>query len=149
MTAPLRMQFEVTCSVEHAFTVWTSRFGAWWPSDHTVTGRSDLDVVLQTGVGGRIYERTPEGVEYDWGVVTVWAPPTELGYRWHLRRDRADATEVRIRFLALGPAATRVDIEHRGWERLGATADECREQNYAGWQTLMPHFLAAIANGDL
>jgi Activator of Hsp90 ATPase homolog 1-like protein len=148
MTAPLTMSFEVACPVEHAFTVWTSGFGTWWPPDHTVTGRADLDVVLQRGVGGRIYERTPEGVEHDWGRVTVWNPPTQLGYLWHLRRDRADATEVLIRFLPRGDSSTRIEIEHRGWERLGIAAEQWRDQNRAGWQTLLPHFLAAIANGD-
>ena len=46
MTAPLRMAFEVACSADHAFTVWTSGIGAWWPPDHTVTGRAE-EVVLQ------------------------------------------------------------------------------------------------------
>ena len=152
MTAPpepLTMSFDVACSVQHAFTVWTSGFGAWWPPDHTVTGRSDLDVVLQRGVGGRIYERTPDGVEHDWGQVTVWEPPTQLGYVWHLRRDRADATEVRIRFVPRDASSTRIEIEHRGWERLGTAASQWRDQNQAGWQSLLPHYLAAIANGDL
>lgn len=148
MSAPLRMSFDVACSVEHAFTVWTSRIGTWWPPDHTVTGRAGLVVILQGGVGGRIYERTSDGVEHDWGEVTVWKPPERLAYLWHLRQDRADATEVEIRFLAQGDAATRIEIEHRGWERLGKAGEQCRDRNHAGWGTLLPHFLAAIAKGD-
>jgi hypothetical protein len=31
MTAPLRMSFNVDCSAEHAFAVWTSGIGTWWP----------------------------------------------------------------------------------------------------------------------
>lgn len=145
MTAPLRMSFDVACPVEHAFAVWTAGIGTWWPSDHTVTGQPGLVIVLQGTVGGRIYERTPDGTEHDWGEVTVWKPPTQLGYLWHLRRDRADATEVDIRFTARGDAATRVEIEHRGWERLGAAAAQWREMNQMGWQTLLPHFQAAVA----
>jgi Activator of Hsp90 ATPase homolog 1-like protein len=148
MTAPLKMSFDVACSPEHAFDVWTAGIGTWWPPDHTVTGRSDLDVVLQGSVGGRIYERTPEGDEHEWGEVTVWEPPSQLGYLWHLRGDRADATEVEIRFLAQGTTATRIEIEHRGWERLGAAGDDWRDRNRAGWQSLLPHYLAAIAKGD-
>ena len=49
----------------------------------------------------------------------MWQPPARLAYLWYLGRDRADATEVEIRFLAQGTEATRVEIEHRGWERLG------------------------------
>jgi hypothetical protein len=142
------MTFDVACSAEHAFTVWTSRIGTWWPPGHTVTGQPGLDVILESGVGGRIYERTADGAEHDWGEVTVWKPPTQLAYLWHLRRDRADATEVEIRFLATGDAATRVEIEHRGWERLGSVAGEWRERNRAGWRSLLPHYLAAIEKHD-
>jgi hypothetical protein len=148
MTAPLKMSFDVACSAAHAFDVWTAGIGTWWPPDHTVTGRSDLVVVLQGSVGGRIYERTPEGVEHEWGEVTVWKPPSQVAYLWHLRRDRAEATEVEIRFVAQGSTATRIEIEHRGWERLGAAGDGWRDRNRAGWQSLLPHYLAAIAKGD-
>jgi activator of Hsp90 ATPase-like protein len=147
MTAPLKISFEVACSAEHAFTVWTSRIGTWWPPDHTVTGHAEV-IVLEGAVGGRIYERTADGTEHDWGEVTVWKPPTMLTYLWHLRRDRADATEVEIRFLTQGAAATRIEIEHRGWERLGSTGADWRDRNRAGWQSLLPHFLAALTKGD-
>ena len=147
MNTPLRMSFDVACSAEHAFTVWTSGIGTWWPTDHTVSGQSDLVIILQSGVGGRIYERTADGVEHDWGEVTVWKPPTKLAYLWHLRRDRTYATEVEIHFLAQGSTTTRIEIEHRGWEQLGDDGEEWRDRNRAGWQTLLPHFLAASSNG--
>ena len=86
-------------------------------------------MVLEPRLGGRIYERTPDGTEHDWGEVTLWDPPHRFGYLWHLRRDRADATDVEIRFLAATDSATVVEIEHRGWERLGADADG------TGWAT--------------
>jgi uncharacterized protein YndB with AHSA1/START domain len=137
------MSFDVACSAEHAFHVWTAKIGTWWPPDHTATGQAEL-IVLQGGVGGRIYERTSDGGEHDWGEVTVWEPPVRLAYLWHLRRDRADATEVEIRFVAQGSAATRIEIEHRGWERLGDAAQEWRDRNRVGWGSLLPHYLAAI-----
>ena len=149
MTAPLALSFDVACSVDHAFTTWTSKIGSWWPRDHTVTGQRDAQVVLQDGVGGRIYERTADGDEHDWGEVTVWDPPTQLVYLWHLGRERAAATEVEIRFVPRGATVTRIEIEHRGWERLGGSAETWRERNRIGWQTLLPHFLAALENtGD-
>ena len=148
MTSPLRVTFDVACSAEHAFAMWTSRIGTWWPADHTVTGDRDLAIVLERGVGGRIYERTAHGVEHDWGVVTVWDPPKRLAYLWHLGRDGSEATDVDIRFVARGPDDTRVEIEHSGWERLGATADAWRDRNRIGWESLVPHFAAAITRGD-
>ena len=144
MSEPLRRSFEVAAPVAHAFTVWTTRIDQWWPADHTVTGHGPVRVVLEPGVGGRIYERTPDGIEHDWGQVTVWEPPTRLGYLWHLRRDRIDATEVAIRFVVAGKNRTRIEIEQRGWERLGTDGVEWRERNRAGWESLLPHYLAAI-----
>lgn len=144
MTAPLRLAFDVTCPVEHAFAVWTQGIGTWWPRDHTVTGIEGLRVVLEPTVGGRIFERTPDGAEHDWGEITVWEPPTRLAYRWHLRQDRVDATEVDIRFRPTSPTATRVEIEHHGWERLGAAGDVLRDRNRAGWTSLLPHYRAAL-----
>lgn len=146
MTTPLRFSFDVDCSAEHAFTVWTSRIDTWWPSDHTVSGDAEL-VVLQSGVGGRIFERTPDGMEHDWGEVTLWNPPTQLAYLWHLGADRTAATEVEVRFVARDAATTRIEIEHRGWEQLGETADQWRDRNRVGWDTLLPHFLARIQTG--
>ena len=58
------MEFDVACPPEDAFAVWTARIDTWWPRDHTVTGAPDLEVVLQDRVGGRIFERTPDGAEY-------------------------------------------------------------------------------------
>jgi hypothetical protein len=55
---------------------------------------------------------------------------------------------VDVRFLAVTPTATVVEIEHRGWERLGADADVWRDRNRMGWSTLLPHFTAAIGSAD-
>ncbi len=146
--APLNMSFEVACSAEHAFRVWTADIDRWWPRDHTVSGQAGLKIVLESGAGGRIYERTSEGVEHEWGEVKIWNPPRQLVYLWYLRQDRADATEVEINFVAQSNTATRLEIEHRGWERLGKTSDERRAQNRGGWESLMPHYLSAIEQGD-
>jgi uncharacterized protein YndB with AHSA1/START domain len=140
---PIRLSFDVACPVDHAFRTWTEGIDRWWPADHTVTGTDDLTVVLERHVGGRIFERTTGGEELDWGEVTVWEPPVRLGYLWHLRRDRADATDVEIRFIDTGAGTTRVEIVHSGWERLGADGESWRDRNHGGWATLLPHYRAA------
>jgi uncharacterized protein YndB with AHSA1/START domain len=142
---PIRLAFEVDCPPGHAFRVWTDRIGQWWPADHTVSGEADLTVVLEGRRGGRIFERTAAGTEHDWGEVTTWEPPARLGYLWHLRRDRADATEVEISFVGLDDGRTRVEIEHRGWERLGVEGEAWRDRNHGGWATLLPHYRRAIS----
>ena len=148
MIEPLRLTFDVPCRPSLAFEVWTARIHTWWPADHTASGEPDALVVLEPRAGGRIFERTASGVEHDWGEILAWEPPARFAYLWHLRRDRADATEVEIRFTPLGTAGTRVEIEHRGWERLGSGGQEWRDRNMGGWSTLLPHFeRAALAAG--
>ena len=143
MIEPLRFTFDVPCDQRHAFETWTSRIGTWWPVSHSVTTDPRLEVVLETRLGGRIYERTPGGAEHDWGEITLWEPPSRFGYLWHLRRDRADATDVEIRFIARDAGTTTVEIEHRAWERLGAEGQAWRDRNRGGWESLLPHYVEA------
>jgi uncharacterized protein YndB with AHSA1/START domain len=145
---PLRIEFTVACAPDHAFAVWATRTSLWWPHGHSVSGTTGLTVTFEPRAGGRIYERTPAGEEHDWGEVLVWEPPRRLVYLWHLRFDRADATEVEITF-APAPddaTATAVTIVHRGWERLGAKEPERRERNRRGWDGLIPHYRAACGS---
>jgi Activator of Hsp90 ATPase homolog 1-like protein len=141
---PLRLSFDLDCPADHAFTTWTQRFSSWWPANHTVSGEPGVSVFFEPRLGGKIFERTPEGRSHEWGEITAWEPPRRLGYLWYLRRDRADATEVEIRFVDRNGGA-RVEIEHRGWERLGAAGSDWRDANRAGWASLLPHFAAATS----
>jgi hypothetical protein len=143
---PLRVALDLDCSPAHAFTTWTERFSAWWPKGHSVSG-DPAAVVLEPRLGGRIYERTADGGEIDWGAITGWDPPNELSYRWHLRRTAEEATDVSIRFVAASSGGTRLEITQTGWERLGADAARWRDANQGGWDGLLPHFVAASSTG--
>jgi len=61
MIEPLRMSFDVDCTVDHAFDIWTHRTSSWWPVEHTVTAEPGLQVVFEGRAGGRIFERTAAG----------------------------------------------------------------------------------------
>jgi uncharacterized protein YndB with AHSA1/START domain len=58
--------------------------------------------------------------------VLAFEPPDHLlfswdiGPRWELESDPAHTSEVEVRFIADGPARTRIELEHRGIERHGA-----------------------------
>jgi uncharacterized protein YndB with AHSA1/START domain len=136
---PLELEFTVDCPPERAFDVWARRTSLWWPHGHSVSCEPGLTVTFEPRPGGRIYERTPEGAEHDWGEVLVWEPPHRLAYLWHLRFDRADATEVEVTFVAAG-GGTAVSIVHRGWERLGAKGAERRDRNRKGWVGVTEHY---------
>jgi uncharacterized protein YndB with AHSA1/START domain len=136
---PLRLEFTVGCPAEHAFEVWAERTSLWWPHGHSVSGEPGLTVTFEPRPGGRIFERTPGGDEHDWGEVLVWEPPRRLSYLWHLRFDRADATEVEVTF-SDAAGGTLVTIVHRGWERLGEKGPERRERNRKGWAGVTEHY---------
>ncbi len=142
MIEPLEIELELRCSAAHAFATWTERFGQWWPSGHRTSGDPDATVHLEPRLGGRIFERTRDGREIDWGEVTEWDPPRRLGYLWHIRRSREAATDVLVSFEDI-QAGARVRIEHSGWERLGDEAQSWRDANRGGWAGLLPHFTAA------
>ena len=118
----------------------------WWPHTHSVSQAQGLTVTFEPRVGGRIFERAPDGAEFDWGEVVQWDPPTRLGYLWHIRADRTEATDVEVTFTPLGPDSTRMDIVQSGWERLGDRAQSRRDGNDKGWRGLLPRFLAACAS---
>lgn len=143
MIEPLTLTFAIDCDPSHAFSVWTAQIDRWWPRGHSVSG-DPTAIVLEPGVGGRIYEVTADGTEIDWGEITSWDPPDAFGYLWHIRRDRSDATDVALRFAPTGDGRTRLEIVHTGWERLGAGAQEWRDANRNGWGGLVPHLIAYI-----
>lgn len=143
MNDPLRFEFEVGCPAEHAFATWTERTSTWWPSGSTMSGLTGVQIVFEPRVGGRIFERTPDGTEHDWGRITAWDPPRRLAYRWHHSTDPASATDVEIRFADAGRSKTRVEVVHSGWERLRDRADAWRDRNQGGWNGVIPIFIAA------
>lgn len=146
MIEPLRFQFEVACDARHAFATWTARASSWWPRTHTVGQQDVVSIVFEPRVGGRIFERTRDGSEHEWGEITAWEPPSRLAYLWRIATDRAGATDVEIRFVELPTHATRIEIEHTGWDRLGVEQGGAwRSQNRVGWYGVLPVFVTECA----
>jgi uncharacterized protein YndB with AHSA1/START domain len=140
---PLRIAFEVACPPDHAFAVWTQRATSWWPREHTVSHEHGAQIVFEPHAGGRIYERTHDGHEIEWGEVVEWDPPRRLRYLWHIATDPANATDVEIAFHELPGSVTRVEIEHGGWDRLEEIGQAWRDANQAGWDGVLPSYRTA------
>lgn len=147
MIEPLRIDLVVECSPGHAFRTWTERATSWWPPGHTMSHHPAATIVFEPRIGGRIYERSPEGEELEWGEITAWEPPHRLAYRWHIATTPDRATEVEIRFLAIQMGATEVRIVHSGWERLGDDGQAWRDANVGGWGGVLPAYSEACLAG--
>ena len=138
---PVVVAIDVRRGIEEAFRVFTTEIGAWWPvAAHSVEPDRVETVVLEGRVGGRLYERWHDGGEVDWGRVLAWEPPARLVLSWSPTLERRPPTEVEVRFLAVEPDHTRVELEHRGWERLGDLAAQARSSYEGGWPGVLDAF---------
>jgi uncharacterized protein YndB with AHSA1/START domain len=150
--AAVRQIITVKAPVERAFTVFTEGLNTWWPREHHL-GEADLSAaVLEPRTGGRWYQQTVDGKECDWGQVLAWEPPHRLMLSWQItpdfeaEPDPAKASEIEIRFTAEGPDQTRVELEHRAFERHGPGGDAMREAvaGDGGWAGSLRLYAAAV-----
>ena len=152
--APVRKSISVKASVERAFTVFTAEFDSWWPRSHKLFEADLANAIIEGKNGGRCYQRAVDGSECDWGKVTVWEPPRRLVVAWQLDGqwqydpDLSHASEVEITFTPEAGGSTRVDLEHRHFERHGASASKVQTGvgSPMGWGGLLQAF-AAVAEG--
>ncbi len=134
---PVTKTVHVACDIEHAFRVFTSEVGSWWPLDtHALHPGAVREVVWEEHEGGEVYEISTGGEKAHWATVLAWDPPARTVIAWHVNPDAAAATEIEVRFSADGDG-TRVDLEHRGWERLGDQAIETRGSYDGGWDSVL------------
>jgi len=143
----IRKSILVEAPVERAFEVFTRMIGNWWPLEtHSIGLENAETAVIETRPGGRVYEIAHNGQETEWGTVTVWDPPRRVAFTWHPGRGVETAQEVDVRFSAEG-GATRVDLEHRGWEKLGDRMAEIVPQYDSGWDEVLGRRYAQAAAG--
>lgn len=141
---PVRRSVEVTLPTDRAFALFTGRIADWWPGGSSVSGASPETsgtVVLEPRVGGHVYRRADDGTTETWGQVVVWEAPNRLVLSWEPNSEAA-TTEVEVRFSSV-PGGTRVDLEHRGWERLGDQAGGSRARYDSGWADVLNLYAAA------
>jgi uncharacterized protein YndB with AHSA1/START domain len=133
----VRKSVVVAAPVERAWDVFTDKLATWWPLDTHSIGKERIEeMVLERREGGRLYERHNGGGEESWATVLAWEPPRRLAFSWEITEP---ATEVEVRFTPEGEG-TRVDLEHRGWERLGEEALR-RSGNYnTGWEYILGRY---------
>jgi uncharacterized protein YndB with AHSA1/START domain len=146
--APVCKTITVKASAERAFRVFTEQIDTWWPRSHHI-GKSPMTKTLIEGhVGGRCYSEQADQTECDWGEVLAWDPPKRFVMAWKItpqwgyEPDLAKSSEVEVRFTPDGAGGTRVDLEHRYFERMGPGGDSMRTMvdGKMGWGELLVMF---------
>lgn len=140
---PIVIEFDVNAPVERAFQIWTERCAMWWPRSHSMSQADAFEVVFEPHVGGRVYERGPDGVEHEWGEVTGWDPPHRVEYLWHIFLDRDKATAVSVTFSPTDDG-TRVRLENSGFEVFGDGAAERKGRVGGAWEGITQHYRDAV-----
>jgi uncharacterized protein YndB with AHSA1/START domain len=139
MIDPIHRSITVSRTTPDAFRLFTSEMGTWWPLDthgraEEFDGAKTERLVFEEREGGRVYEVLTNGVEADWGVVTTWEPPSRVVLDWNPSPEDRPYTEVEVTFTPTAEGATRVDLHHRRWERLGEDTGATYRANYGpGW----------------
>ena len=143
--APVRKSIRVNAAQARAFEVFTSGLGRWWPRKATIGKAPMKIVVMETRLGGRWYELSEDDSQAEVGKVLVWEPPHRFVISWninaHWKPDSSVGSEVEVRFVADGPNATLVEVEHRKFELMGAEAGaSMRKDVDGGWPGMLEHF---------
>ena len=147
--APVKKSIRVAASQSHAFEVFTSGLDRWWPRKASILGDPALkSSVLEPRLGGRWYQLGEDGSRAEVGKILVWEPPHRFVMSWDInstwKPDTSVSSEVEVRFIADGPNATRAELEHRNFERMGAEPGEkMRKDVDGGWPGILEHFKQA------
>ena len=145
---PVRKSVVVPLTTAGAFDLFFRRLPEWWPlSTRSVSLTNAASCHVETCVGGCLYERTREGQQHTWGRFVVFDDGARAVFTWHPGIPETQATEVEINFVPVG-ASTRVDVEHRRWERLGERASFVRAIMDGGWPGVLARFESLAAGAD-
>ena len=151
MIDPIQASVSVRRTPEDAFRIFTRDMGTWWPLDVHSIAVDELDgrvkaesIVCEGREGGRIYEVMSDGAEGTWATILTWDPPHRVVLAWKPNLSHGPATELEVTF-APEEGGTRVELTHRGWERLGDVALRARESYGEGWRPVLERY-ASIAD---
>ena len=139
----VQKEIVIVASPEAIFAAFTRDFDLWWPKSHHLSSNPEAVAILEDGVGGRWFERTPDGTEIPWGKVLLWEPPTHLRMSWEIdpkwEANREMKTEVDLLFQPEEGGTTRVILRHLNLETLGEHTEKVRASldSQNGWTGLL------------
>jgi uncharacterized protein YndB with AHSA1/START domain len=152
--APVRKAVVVQATPQRAFDVFTAGIDRWWPKSHGIGSTPVRESIIEPYVGGRWYAKCEDGTDVTVGHVRVWQPGErfvvtwEISAAWKPDARAAFSSEVEVRFLDDSNGRTRVELEHRNFERMGAAEGETMRKNVdGGWPALLDLFANEASTG--
>jgi len=91
---------------------------------------------VEAKAGGRIIEIGHDDKEHLWGTITAYNPHDFLGMDFHIAEPKTSASQVEVRFTALGDARTQVLLIQSNWEAFGKKAPWKRDGYEKGWRVI-------------
>jgi uncharacterized protein YndB with AHSA1/START domain len=149
----IRAAVVVPLAPEQAFRLFAPGLASWWPREYTWGQEALETIAIEPHEGGFCYERGPHGFRSDWGRVLAWEPPKRLRFTWQIGPGReplpdpARASEVQVTFVGEEADATRVELEHREFERHGEGGGGYRAAlgSEQGWPYILDRYAAAAS----
>jgi hypothetical protein len=142
---PITHEYELACSTERAFEVYTGRIGEWWDPRYTANAETLESVTIEPRVGGRVYATHADVGEDDWGEVTVWEPGRRLVHTFTLAQDPAHPSEVAVEFVPREGGGCVVRFAHGGWTEANVAVRE----KFGDWRVMLDRFAALADSGAL
>jgi len=142
----------VDAPVEHAFAVFTERFGDFKPREHNLLGAPIAETVFEPHVGGHIVDRAEDGTECRWARILAFDPPHRVVFswdispQWSIETDQDSTSEVEVTFAGEGTGRTRVRLEHRHLDRHGAGWEAVSDgvDGEAGWPLYLARYASVV-----
>ena len=143
---PVRKSVTVPLAPAEAFELFTARIASWWPLGErfSISGTRATTCAIEPRIGGAVYEVRDDGERLPWGKVLEWEPPRRVVLSWHPGKSPDVAQQVEVTFVSAG-RSTRVELVHRGWQKLGDEAEKVRASYEGGWETVFGSAFAAAA----
>jgi uncharacterized protein YndB with AHSA1/START domain len=141
--APVRKSVVVEATPGEAFDFFTAQVERWWPKSHHIGKTPVVKSLIEPFVGGRWYTQHEGGEEAVVGHVVIWQPGERLLVTWEINGEwKSDSrleftSEVEVRFIAESAGRTRVELEHRGFERMESGGQAMRDGVDNGWPEIL------------
>lgn len=149
----VRREVRVPLPLKQAFALFAEQFIDWWPGEFTFSESALASITLEPRAGGRWYELSRTGEETVWGEVLVWDAPHRIELTWQISPQRTPepgpdhGSRIAVQFSSDDGQTTRVQVEHREFERHGDGAEIMRAgmASTEGWSKILDRYAAAAS----